>query len=186
MSVRPCGEHANSRQVVPWFQSKKHIGTSRAESSLSDVVVQKKCQGGREWEIRKALYKGSAGYRIGSALCRAVYRWHSFVGQCTGDNRAEDRGHCWQGRGQGSLLAGQRTGVTAGRAEDRGHCWQGRGQGLLLAGQRTGVTAGRTEDRGHCGQGTQKSSFSHPCTAHSLGTGGRAPLPGEDRGVIQA
>ncbi|CAI9615047.1 unnamed protein product [Staurois parvus] len=28
--------------------------------------------------------------------------------------------------------AGQRTGVTAGRAEERGHCWQGRGQGSLL------------------------------------------------------
>ncbi|CAI9561778.1 unnamed protein product, partial [Staurois parvus] len=41
--------------------------------------------------------------------------------------RAEDRGRCWQGRGQGSLLAGQRIGVAAGRAEDRGRCWQGRG-----------------------------------------------------------
>ncbi|CAI9597447.1 unnamed protein product [Staurois parvus] len=27
------------------------------------------------------------------------------------------------GRGQGSLLAGQRTGVIVGRAEYRGHCW---------------------------------------------------------------
>lgn len=40
-----------------------------------------------------------------------------------------------------------RTGVFAGREEDWGDCWQGRGQGSLLAGQRTEVTAGRTEDR---------------------------------------
>ncbi|CAI9592385.1 unnamed protein product, partial [Staurois parvus] len=39
------------------------------------------------------------------------------------------RGHCWQGRRQGSLLAGQKTGVTASRAKDRGHCWQGRREG---------------------------------------------------------
>ncbi|CAI9592973.1 unnamed protein product [Staurois parvus] len=42
-----------------------------------------------------------------------------------------------RGRGQGSLLAGLRTGVTAGRAEEVGHCWQGRGRGSLLTGQRT-------------------------------------------------
>ncbi|CAI9561511.1 unnamed protein product, partial [Staurois parvus] len=41
------------------------------------------------------------------------------------------------GIGQGSLLAGQMKGVTPGRAENRGHSWQGREQGSLLAGQRT-------------------------------------------------
>ncbi|CAI9611858.1 unnamed protein product [Staurois parvus] len=50
------------------------------------------CQGGRRWAVSRAVYKGSAGQRIGSSLSRAVYRG-PFVG-------AEDRGHCWQGRGQ--------------------------------------------------------------------------------------
>ncbi|CAI9570954.1 unnamed protein product, partial [Staurois parvus] len=90
--------------------------THSAGSNLSDGV--------RRWDISRAVFKGSAGQIIGLALCRAV-------------NRRQ------QSKGQGSLLAGQRTGVTAGRAEDKGQCWQGRGQGSLLAGQRTGVTAAR-------------------------------------------
>ncbi|CAI9537437.1 unnamed protein product, partial [Staurois parvus] len=44
---------------------------------------------------------------------------HGSAEQCTGVSRTEDRGQQSTGRW---------TGVTAGRAEDRGHCWQGRGQ----------------------------------------------------------
>ncbi|CAI9591138.1 unnamed protein product, partial [Staurois parvus] len=102
------------------------IAEDRAGSSLSDVGVQLKMSGAQRRSTR-AVYRGSAEQRIGSRVCRVVYRdqqgREGSADLRIEDSGAESRGQ--QGGGQGSQLAGQRTGVTAGRAEDRGHCWQG-------------------------------------------------------------
>ncbi|CAI9572628.1 unnamed protein product [Staurois parvus] len=87
------------------------------------------------------------------------------IGVTSGKAKVEFTAGKAKSRGQGSLLAGQRTGVTVGRTQQRLGVTAGkaksRGQGSLLAGQRTGVTLGRTqqrlgvtagraEDRSHC------------------------------------
>ncbi|CAI9596823.1 unnamed protein product, partial [Staurois parvus] len=50
-------------------------------------------------------------------------------------------------------------------------------QGSIQGSAEPRIRASRAEDRGHCWQGTEHSSFSHPCTVHSLGTGIRSPPP---------
>lgn len=72
------------------------------------------------------MYKGSAGQKIGFAVCRDMYR--GFSSQCTGVRRAEDRGSAeqrtwsqwvqWVSRAEYERSAGECTIVS--RAEDKG------------------------------------------------------------------